>query len=394
MGINMKIRRLEVKDKFDAFLISSFCFHGRMDDPEEFREKEESDKTEDWGAFTEDEVLAARIMNNKYKVYLDGKNISSGGIGAVSTLPEYRQMGAVREIFAALLPKAYENGEVISMLYPFNHAFYRKQGYDTVTYKNVYEMDPALLSVYKFDGAVTRWKQGEAVTPYLNIYDTFAKQFSFAVKRDEKMMLEHMETKKLYQERQFSYLFHKEGKDIAYLIMQDINNTPEPDLFVEECAWVNRDGFQAILAFLGRFTADYGKVKLQLPEGIDLIRILRTPRAYELVKTGRFDFMVRVINAKKLLEAMKKPVDCDFVIQISDELIEQNNGKWHVGAEKVTECDDKPDMIVSSRTLGQMAMGCISLDEAMLKPDLEIYGKENMLRSVFVEKKIFINEHF
>ena len=389
----MKIRKIDGSERFDAYLISAFCFHDRIDDVENERERIEGERLEDWGAFTDDNVLAARIVDHRFEFFIDGVPVCTGGIGAVSTLPEYRDKGAIREIFKALLPESYRNGEVISALMPFNQAFYRKQGYEVVTFQSNYELKPAILSEYKFDGTVTRWNPGESVDDYLKIYNEFAANYNLAMLRDEKSMTEHMKVDKLYQERKFSYIFSKNGENISYITFTDIKNDPAAILHVEESAWVNRDGFQAILAFLGRFEADYGNIQLPLPYGIDLLRVIRSPRAYEIHKTCRHDFMVRVINAKKLLEVIKKPVDCDFVIQVNDELIPENNGVWRVTSDSVTEAEE-PDLIVSERAFAQMAVGCINLDEAMLRPDVEINANEEMLRRVFIEKKIFVGEHF
>ncbi|MGN0432461.1 MAG: enhanced intracellular survival protein Eis [Lachnospiraceae bacterium] len=392
----MKVRKINGSERFDAYLISAYCFHSRIDDVESERERIEGETIEDWGAFTDDGTLAARIVNNKFKFYIDGLPVCAGGIGAVSTLPEYREKGAVREIFRELLPEAYRNGQVISALFPFNHAFYRKQGYEVVTFQSNYELNPAILSGYKFDGTVTRWNPGEPVDEYLKLYNEFAVNYNFAMLRDERSMMEHMKVDKLYQERKFSYILSKNGENIAYIIFTDIKSEPAAILHVEECAWINRDGFHAILAFLGRFEADYGKIQLPLPQGIDLLRVIRTKRAYEIHKTCRHDFMVRVINVQKLLEIIKKPVDCDFVIKVSDELIPENNGVWRVTAGSVKIADEVliPDLEVSERALAQMAVGCINLDEAMLRPDVEINANEEMLRRVFIEKKIFVGEHF
>lgn len=392
----MKIRKIDGSERFDAYLISMYCFHGRMDDVESERERVENENLEDWGAFTDEGKLVARIVKNKYKFYLDGRAVRSGGIGAVSTLPEYREQGAVKEIFRSLLPEAYKDGEIISTLFPFNQHFYRKQGYEVVTFQSNYELNPALLHGYKFEGCVTRWNPGESVTDFLSIYNEFAKNYNFAMPRDEESMLEHMKVDKLYQERKFSYIFSRDGKNIAYIIFTDIKNDPAAILHVEESAWINRDGFHAILAFLGRFEADYGNIQLPLPHGIDLLRIIRTPRAYEIHKTSRYDFMVRVINAKKLLETIYKPFDCDFIIKISDEVISENNQVLHVKYDSVEIVDENsvPDIEVSERALAQMAVGCINLDEAMLRTDVTVHAKEKILRETFIEKKIFVGEHF
>lgn len=391
----MKIKKLSGSERYDAYLISAYCFHSREENVEQRREEIEKATDEDWGALTEDGTLAARIINNHYEFFVDGQPVKAGGIGAVSTLPEYRNEGAIHEIFKELLPCCYKNGEVISALYPFNHKFYRKQGYEVVTYRNNYEFSPETLSEYRFDGRVRRWNPGETVAPFVTVYNTFAKDYNFAMPRDEKSMLEHMKVNQLYQDRKFSYLFEKNGVNIAYLTFTDIRHDPAAVLHVEESAWVNREGFYAILAFLGRFSADYGMIQLPLPAGIDLLRIIRSPRAYEIHKTCRQDFMVRVINAKRLLEVIRKPADCDFTVQITDDRIGENNGTWRVTADAAERIQaEKADLVVDVRALGQMTMGCINLDEAMLRSDVTVNQKEEMLRRVFHEKKIFVGEHF
>ena len=103
----MNVRKIDGSERFDAYLISTYCFHSRIDDVESERERVEGETTEDWGAFTDDGILAARILNNRFTFYMDGVPVCAGGIGAVSTLPEYREKGAIREIFRELLPEGF-----------------------------------------------------------------------------------------------------------------------------------------------------------------------------------------------------------------------------------------------------------------------------------------------
>ena len=133
-------------------MIATVCFHGRMEDPEKSRQESEQETDQHWGAFDDDGTLMAHIINNQFISNLDGTQVRNGGIGAVSTLPEYRMEGGVKEIFKVLLPHAYADGEVISTLYPFSHAFYRKFGYETVCWRNQYEFAPGVLKGYAFTG--------------------------------------------------------------------------------------------------------------------------------------------------------------------------------------------------------------------------------------------------
>ncbi len=146
----MEIRTLNQQEKMDARLISTLAFHQRMEDPEKERRECDTDPTEDWGAFDEHGTLMAHIIHHRFLFRLDGQWIPGGGIGAVSTLPEYRGNGVIRAIFQRLLAEAYREGQILSALYPFNHAFYRKFGYETVRYRNEYRFPPALLSEYHF----------------------------------------------------------------------------------------------------------------------------------------------------------------------------------------------------------------------------------------------------
>ena len=391
----MEVRKLTAKERFEANVISVVAFHMRMEDPEKTREESEKETVEDWGAFSEDGKIMARIINHRFEAEMDGQLIPSGGIGAVSTLPEYRNTGAVREIFNKLIPEAYRNGEVISTLYPFNHAFYRKFGYETVRWRNDYEFVPAVLSGYRFSGTAELWKPGDPVSEYTELYNRFARNFNLSIRRDDARMLDKHIKGEYYKDRKFCYLLKEEGKAVAYLIFQDIRHDPAAILSVEDLAWDGRAGLYAILGFLARFTADYGTIKMFLPSCLELLSVVRSPRAYDFQQTARQDYMIRAVNAKKLLETIKKPDDSRFVIRVEgDEQIAENNGTWEVSGSGAEPTDKAPDLTVSVQALGQMAAGCVSLDEAMYRPDVTVAGNEETLRKVFTRKPVLVEDHF
>jgi len=410
----MEVRKLVGEERFAAYLTAVYCFHSRVEDVEERHERNVNATIEDWGAFDDNNTLMARIINNKFDFYVDGTAVKSGGIGAVATLPEYRNRGAIRAIFKDLLPEAYANGEVISALYPFKHEFYRKFGYETVIGWSRYSLTPELLCRYRFDGEVTKWKPGDPVDEFMTVYNAFAPQYNMAHARTEEQMAEHLKVEKEYIDRKFSYVLKQGGEPIAYVIFKDIKNDPAAILKVEECAWTCRDGFRAVLGFLARFEADYGTIEMRLPAGIDLLRVVVTPNAYAIKETVFPNFMVRVINAKKLLETIRKPADCDFTIKITDEMVSENNRTYRVlsdrvellgerlplgdgtfdGAAEQASDADKADIDLNVRALGQLAIGGLNLDEAMLRTDVTVNAKEEMLRRVFIPKNIFVGEQF
>ena len=390
----MDVRKLTAEERFEADLISTVAFHMRMEDPQKAREESEKKTGEDWGAFAENGRMMARIVNNCFESWIDGHVAHSGGIGAVSTLPEYRNAGAVRAIFGELLPESYRRGEILSTLYPFNHAFYRKFGYETVCWRHDYEFHPGVLCGYRFLGDAEQWKPGNPAGEYTALYNSFASGFNLAMLRDdERMLADHLKGE-YYRDRKFGYLLREGGKPVAYLIFQDIREERGAVLSVEDLAWEGREGLNALLGFLARFTADYAMIRMFLPASLELLSVIQSPRAYEIRQTVRQDYMIRVINVKKMLEIINKPKDCRFVIQIGDGILPENNGIWTVDRGKADLTDEKPDLSLSIQAFSQLAAGCVSLSEALYRNDVALFSNKPVLEKVFVRKPIFVGERF
>ncbi|MBR6451928.1 MAG: GNAT family N-acetyltransferase [Lachnospiraceae bacterium] len=390
----MEIRQLKKEERFEARKISVIAFHESMEDPQKEREESEKVTDEDWGAFADDGTLMAHIINNRFDCYYEGELIKNGGIGAVSTLPEYRASGAITAIFRELLPHAYQNGEIISTLYPFNHAFYRKVGYETICWQNEYEFTPEILKNYRFGGEAILWKEGDPVSEFTEIYERFARKYNLAIRRsDESMLKAHMKGD-CYRDRKFSYLLKEDGEAVGYLIFQDNKTETGAHLTVKDLAFIGRKGFLAILGFLARFQADYEKITLFLPRDLELLSVIQSPNAYAIQKRGRQEYMARIINAKELLSRMRKPDGTSFVIRITDDIIRENEGTFLVEGKKVMQTQEKPDLIVSERALAQLVTGSVSLQESSYREDVEICDKTAVLETVFVSKPILVEDHF
>ena len=390
----MMIRKLEQHEKFDARLVMTLAFHQRMEDPEKEKRESETDPVENWGAFDEDGRLMALIVHHRFSFRMDGQWIPGGGIGGVSTLPEYRDRGAVREIFGELLADAYREGQVLSALYPFNHAFYRKFGYETIRWRDEYSFPPSLLREYRFTGKAVQWQAGQPVSEYTALYEAFASGFNLAIRRDDKKMQgEHMKGE-WHKDRRFSYMLYEENKAIAYVSFQDIRHDPAAILAVQDYAWDGPAGFRAMLGFLSRFTADYGSIEIGLPTCLELASVIHAKDAYDIRQTGTQCYMVRVVNVEKLLETLEKPEGCAFTVKASDSMIPENNGTWLVRKDSVRRTEALPDLEVSVQALGQLACGSTSLAEAKLREDVRISGNEEILKKVFVRKPILVADHY
>ena len=64
-----------------------------------------------------------------HKIRLQGMEYDINYVSGVATLPEFRNRGLVRELFAFAFPLMQERCQPISLLVPFNYPFYEKFGY-------------------------------------------------------------------------------------------------------------------------------------------------------------------------------------------------------------------------------------------------------------------------
>ncbi len=388
----MEVRQLTMTERLDAERIARIAFH--VHQAEEPKLPSEPPQDEDWGAFSDSGEMMAHILNNRFTVYLDGHTVPCGGIGAVSTLPEYRETGAIRAIFSRLLPSAYASGEVLSALYPFNHAFYRKFGYETVTMSRIYDFAPQRLRGYRFKGEARRYREGDPIEPYTAMYNRFAAAYNLAAVRDDACMLKPHLHDDSGTGRKFTYLLRDGGRDLAYLTYTDVYADPQARLKVEDVAWDGRDGFRAILGFLGRFTADYSAIELTLPLGIELLPLLACDNLYDVKCTTHVGYMVRAVNAQRLLSAISLPEGCSYTIRVSDDLIAQNNAVYRVDASGAAVTADAPDLEADVRALAQLCVGAVSLREALLRDDVELHANAETLHRVFPGKPLYMAEHF
>ena len=388
----MNIRKIDGEERVKAELISLTAFHQKTQDFEKFRENALKSRCRDWGAFSDDGTLMAHIINNFYESYFDGHVIRAGGIGAVSTLPPYREEGCIRSIFRPLLRESYDEGMLISTLYPFNHSFYRKFGYETATVWNEFTVPAAELRRYHHPGFAKQWQAGDDLSPYRALWEKFASRHNLSLRRTEDMVKD-MIRGTYYEDRYFVFLLGDDAGPSAYVAYQDERRDEGARLRINDFAWDGTRGFRALLGFLGRFSADYKDIWLRSPTDIQLGYFASDPYAVKCEMS--VEHMVRAVNAKALLSLLKKPEGAEFSIEISgDEFIEENNGIFLVKGDRVSSCAGIPDISMDAHTFSQLITGASNLYEASLREDVVIRGREALLREIFTRKPLYIADHF
>ena len=386
----MTIRKVMSPEEIRAGAeISYTSFHVRGGNIDEEVSSYDPAASVQYAAFDDDGNMMAHVYNNLFRVRFDGHEIPCGGIGGVSTLPEYRSTGAVKHIFRELLHETREKGEVLSALFPFKHSFYRKFGYDTVTF-TTYTLPPSALSKFRHDGWVKQWHPGETACLFKDVYDRFARDYNLSFVRDAEMK-KHINGDPL-ADRRFAYLIGNDDGPCAYAAFTDEYHDPQAHMRIRDCAFVGRAGLYSLLGFLARFEADYGSIAIHLPEDVDLLKLVDAP--YSVTGKRECGFMVRAVNAQETLRLMAKPADAEFTIRIADDFLDENSGTFLVRGESVERTTLAPDIEIDIRALAPMALGITPLGQAYYRKDVDIISNHETLKRVFVAKSVYFAEHF
>jgi len=404
-----EIRRLETEDLLQLYRIWTIVYNGRKD-----YSKEENQKIDPldhpakwaWGVFDGKKLLAG-MFEVDYLMRFDGHSVKMSGISGVGTLPEARKGGLVRQIYEKLLPQAYEKGVVFSNLTPFNHDFYRKFGYEVCCARNNIKINTGDLSEIKMNGEFVHILPGDDTSLLAEVHSSYISNINHGIHRD--YWQDNRAWKRFTREDPcasgiFLYLWKDEtGKARSYIKYQDVIEDGDHNMSVLELAFIDKKGLYGALSITGGLSAQFSDFKWLMPTFIDPFDIISDAWSVETEFKPRD--MTRIVNVKTALELMRRPGfsaynDGEYVIEVSDENIKANCGKYLVqfGKEgvKVSNTNKSADISCDMLVLSQLITGYRSLENAMYSRNegLEVNSNEALLKSVFSLRPQHVTEYF
>ena len=209
-------------------------------------------QTECWGCFADDdEELLGSITVSHFTAGFDGHDVQMGGIGGVSTLPQWRRQQVIRRCFESALADMYERGFVLSALYPFSTNYYRKFGYENNGCVCEWTVPFDALPSAPVEGTVEQLLPGDDLSPLLEIYREFYKDCNLAVRRsvyDPALAKEN-----LLEQKRYIYLWRdRDHKPQGFLIARKTDG----EVFDCTTTFQLKNGFLALNteAYLGLFS--------------------------------------------------------------------------------------------------------------------------------------------
>ncbi|MCL2811485.1 MAG: GNAT family N-acetyltransferase [Clostridia bacterium] len=351
-------------------------------------------------AFNEAGVMMGLFHLIPYTVWYEGHQVGMGGIGGVATLPEHRRYGSIRAVFDYCLREMYERGMLVSTLYPFSYAYYRKFGYETAFVRRRLQVKMSEFARFRSDESITQWMPGDDEAPLRQVYDSFVRNTNMAVCRED----ENWEWKLKgdpFEKRRYIYLWRDtNGEPTSYVILGvgDIEKYVR-HLHVQDFACRGPGGTQGLFALLRNMSAAYEQFIWEMPPWIDPNTLFHEPieAKQEIQPRG----MARIINVGESLRLLRHPeAPGSYTLRVIDAQLPENDGVWQVEfgsgqaqAKKVQS--GEADWTLDIRAFTQLVLGFYDVDAMLWNwPEAGAPANIDTLQRVFRRRKLFLADYF
>jgi predicted acetyltransferase len=304
----------------ESLRLSEFAFQYELS-PEERQDRLAHFKPEmNWGYYV-DNRLAAKLTILTLQTWINGQHFSVGGIAGVATWPEYRRHGMVRKLLIHALQTMRDQGQTISLLHPFQYAFYRKFGWETFTEFKKYEVETKLLPAWSdIVGHIKRTSDWRLLDP---IYQTYASGFNGMLIRDEDWWIRRVFKAK---SGTAAIYYDDSGAAQGYIYYKVINK----EMTVHELVFLNEQARKGLWKFISDHDSMLDRVLLKAPSNDKLPFLLSNPRIKQELEPY---MMARIVDLVPFLEQYTFAAGLEkrkFELQITDAQASWNNGIFSV----------------------------------------------------------------
>lgn len=347
-----------------------------------------------WAAFGDDGAMMATLTVVPWTANFDGHAVTMGGIGGVASLPQHRRGGAIRACFQSALRDMYDGGTLLSYLYPFSTAFYRKFGYELGCDWIRWRLRLSGMPAPEVDG---HWRLSEPDAPLTDDIRAVDR----AREARYNCMVVNGDTEYLYLRedpfvtKNYTYIYY----DAAGLPRAHMTAVPGGgELQCPRFVFNDREGLLGLLALLARLSADHSHATLELPADVELRGVLPEWSFGCVERAIQQRGMVRCVNAEGLLRLSRARGEGCLRVGIDDPLIPENTGCFEVtfvpGAPNaVRRVDGDADIALTIQDFSRLIVGCCALDPEWL-PDVRLSCSVERAARLFYPKPAFISRYF
>ena len=404
-----KINREEFKRTEELF---SIAFESTMDNNKSaddfFREKTSDSQSreacywqERWAAFEDDnETMMSYFIATPFPVHFDQHNCKMIGIGGVATLPQYRRQGGIRACFRAALPDMYSKGATFSYLYPFSTAYYRKFGYEMCCERYQYNVLLSAIPNVHLEGSCYLVEPNKYYLDDIKkVYETWQNLYNMMIINEDFEYTWVLKSNPA-KDQIFTYVYKsKDGIPKGFMTYQLDQSNGNRNLKCTRFFFTDTEGFHGLLSILRSLSSDHLYATFELPTNLNITPLLPEWSLGAVSCHTHFCGMVRVINVKQVLEMAIYRGSGSIIIDVHDEYIEQNNGKFLIEfendmAKNVSTTNMPADISIGINDFSRMIVGACDTETLEYMNTVTIFTDLSSLSKVFYKKPTLITEYF
>jgi len=288
-----------------------------------------------------DRMVAHMTIVEPLENRIRGANLSFGGIGGVTTLPQYRRQGLIRGLFRQAFDFMNKQNIIFSALAPFNFQFYEEFGYAHAAQKRLYDFPVSLLKPLRGPASITFREYCEEDEESVQRVQRSMSRFGSRVFIPKGQVVD--------KEKGHPYVFEQNGKLVGF-VQYKFNKIGEWDqkMTVSNTWYTEDEGLLSIADLTYRFGSQCQKIEWHVDPEIPLEFFLTEPGKAKRSKEGYM--MVRVVKFREFCQQIKVPLFASepVIVAIEDEHCPWNNGVFKLipvsGRLEIKECDQEPEI--------------------------------------------------
>ena len=412
----------ERDDEFRAFMRYAFSPEEGPYDPEE--DDDDREHLADYRGLFDGEEPVAVCGHHDFTLRIRGRDRDAAGLSAVASPPEHRRRGHIERLLNESLTE-YRGGDVrFSVLWPFEHPFYRRYGWATVNRYRWVKTPPEQLAFAAERSADPAGDDGDGDEAgefrrldeddhdaAAGLLAATAERYDFTMARTEAWWRER--TLRGWKTDPYVYGFERDG-DLRALLSYAFEERDDGDgraMVVSDAAVADPADWDRVFRFCRDHDSQVERVRLRLPVDVSLLDRVDDPRAVtEEVRAGP---MFRLVDAPAALRELSPDPDIDaaFTLAVEDPLV-----GWHdrpvrvavadgeVDAERVDAGEGSsaaaaPDVTAGIGALSQLYAGYRDVDDLRAHAALDLAdgapdGLAADLAALFPPRRTFLREGF
>ncbi len=325
--MSSELRRIDNLDQFFRIARGAFGIsqrdHGTL---REYLTGLVSRGAEPWGVYRRGDLRAGALLL-PFRMRLREGLVGMGGVGFLCSSLGFRGQGFTRALIAELLGYMREQGQKVSVLYPFSLSFYRKYGWELFSRERRVAFRPGDIVAESPPGIEVEL-QGSPDEDAREFYNLYARSHYTLAQRGDREWWKALFVQPDEVERG-AVKFTREGEVVGLLtyVVSDRGKRLTVPLLISSDEGARR----AALAFLSRLSLQLDQVEIWGPPDLSLWPYLReTPLKDSLGNPA----MLRIVSLEGLDGLPLPAQEWELGLEVMDPLAPWNQGPFVLAVER------------------------------------------------------------